>query len=234
VNSYLVNLNELSKKDTIDSEGKIKGLITDERLYINTKGINQYAINSYHRFIITTNKEDPIKTEKDDRRNLIIRCSDEKIGDKEYFEKLHKYIDDINVIRTCYDYFKSIPDMDKFNIIPIPKTEYQNNLKELYKTPIESWLEDFTIKNIDKNIIEMLGKDTFMDFEEWKINNNITYETTPKKLGVALINMDTNKGITKGRHTNKGETKYFNISILKKNFNIGCLINLDDEREQKK
>jgi len=41
---FLVNLNELSKKDTIESEGKIKGLITDHTLAINQKGIPQYKI----------------------------------------------------------------------------------------------------------------------------------------------------------------------------------------------
>jgi hypothetical protein len=34
----------------------------------------------------------------DDRRNLIIRSSDEKCGDKEYFQKLHEMIEDVNVV----------------------------------------------------------------------------------------------------------------------------------------
>ena len=76
-NCFLVNLNELSKKDTMDAEGKIKGLITDNTLAINQKGIPQYKIKSYHRFITTTNKEEPVNTTNGDRRNLIIRSSDE-------------------------------------------------------------------------------------------------------------------------------------------------------------
>jgi len=103
-NTFFVNLNELSKKDTLEAEGKFKALITDPTLNINNKGINQISIQSYHRFIITTNKEDPIKTTNDDRRNLIIRCSDEKRGE-EYFNKINEYLDDINVIRSCYDFF---------------------------------------------------------------------------------------------------------------------------------
>ena len=84
--SFLVNLNELSKKDTLEAEGQIKGLITDPILTINKKGIDQIQIKSYHRFIITTNKEDPIVTSKDDRSNLIIRSSDELCGNKAYFK----------------------------------------------------------------------------------------------------------------------------------------------------
>jgi len=230
-NAFLVNLNELSKKDTIEAEGRIKGLITDPTLTINSKGVNQYNINSYHRFITTTNNPDPSKTSEDDRRNLIIRSSDEKIGDKEYFNKLNAYMDDVNVIRTCYDYFKSIPDLDKFGSLSIPKTEYQNNLKELARTPVEQWLEHFTRENINEEQVEMVGKETFDEFEMWRRENNINYDTSTSKLGVALSNLQTNGGITKGRHTKKGDTKYFNIKILKAYFNIGLMIEIDEDTD---
>jgi hypothetical protein len=146
VNTFLVNLNELSKKDTIASEGLIKTLITEPKITINTKGVGQYEINSYHRFIITTNKSEPIKTTNDDRRKLIIRSSDEKCGNKIYFNELYSLISDVNVVKTCYEYFKSIPNMDKFNLIPIPSTNYQSDLKELSKSPIEQWLNSLVLK----------------------------------------------------------------------------------------
>ena len=37
-----------------------------------------FEIKSHHRFMITPNNEALLKTTKDDRRNFIIRCSDEK------------------------------------------------------------------------------------------------------------------------------------------------------------
>jgi hypothetical protein len=39
---------------------------------------------------------------------------------------------------SCYEYFKSMEEVENFNRLPIPKTEYQNNLKELSVSPIES------------------------------------------------------------------------------------------------
>ena len=56
--SFFVNLNELSKKETTDSMSAIKALITDTRMTINNKGCPQYEIQSYHRFLITTNNEE--------------------------------------------------------------------------------------------------------------------------------------------------------------------------------
>ena len=226
-NCFLVNLNELSKKDTIEAEGKIKGLITDNTLAINQKGIPQYKIKSYHRFITTTNKEEPINSTNGDRRNLIIRSSDEKKGDYLYFEMIHKYLEDNDVIRTCYDYFKGIEGMDKFKDISIPQTEYQTNLKELSKSPIEQWLDSFTREHSNDitECIELLGTDIYELFKLWCNKNGITYDVNALKLGVRLTNMNIH-GISKGKHTNKGHTKILNITELKKTFKIGCLIDI--------
>jgi putative DNA primase/helicase len=226
-NCFLVNLNELSKKDTMEAEGKIKGLITDNTLAINQKGIPQYKIKSYHRFITTTNKEEPINSTNGDRRNLIIRSSDEKKGDYIYFETMHKFLEDIDVIRTCYDYFKGIDGMDKFKDIPIPITEYQTNLKELSKSPIELWLESFIRDHMNdsKECIELLGTEIYDLFKHWCSENGIKYEIDSRKLGVRLTNMKIH-GVYKGKHTKKGETKMFNITELKKTLKIGCLIDL--------
>ena len=204
--SFLVNLNEMSKKEMGDCEGRFKALATDPTITINNKGVNQFKIQSYQRFIITTNKEDPIKTTDDDRRTVIIRSSDEKIGDKEYFNKINEYLDDVNVIRTCYDYFKSISGMKNFSSIPKPQTEYQNNLKQLYRSPIEMWLEDFTRRYslLNKEKVERLGAETFADFEDWRRCNNLAFDTDTRKLGVTLSNIQIVGGIEKGRHTKKG------------------------------
>ena len=221
-NCFLVNLNELSKKDTIEAEGKIKGLITDNTLAINQKGIPQYKIKSYHRFITTTNKEEPINSSNGDRRNLIIRASDEKKGDFQYFENIYKYLDNINVLRTCFDYFKNIKGMDNFKDISIPQTEYQTNLKELSKSPIEQWLESFTREHSTDSFIELLGFEMYDLFKLWCSLNGIKYEINSVKLGVRLTNMNI-KGISKGKHTKMGTYKLFNINELKIYFNIGVL-----------
>jgi hypothetical protein len=224
-NAFFINLNELSKKDTIEAEGMIKSLITDGSLTINKKGVDQFDIKSYHRFLITTNSDDPVKTSKDDRRNLIIRSSDEKIGDKAYFKKLHDILDDVNVIRTCYEYFKNIPNLDEFNKMPIPETEYQNNLKLLDRTPPEQFLIDFCSAN--SGIIELLNKDLYTQFADWTTENNIEYNTTPLKFGVKLSNLKID-GIEKGKHTKKGDTKLLDVDKLKKHFNIDQDVFIDE------
>ena len=117
--------------------------------------------------------------------------------------------------------------MDKFKDIPIPVTEYQTNLKELSKSPIEQWLESFTREHMNdsKECIELLGTEIYELFKHWSNSNGVKYDINAVKLGVKLINMKIN-GVSKGRHTMKGDTKLFNISELKNTFSLGCLINV--------
>ena len=141
VNSYLVNLNELSKKSTNDAMGVIKGLITDKAMTINTKGVPQYDIISYHRFIITTNNEDPMPTKKDDRRFWIVRSSDELIGNKEYFNDLQEILKDENVIKSLFDYFNTLEGAEEFGKLQHPVTEYQQNIQDANMSIPERWFK---------------------------------------------------------------------------------------------
>jgi hypothetical protein len=218
-NSFLVNLNELSKKDTINCDGRIKALITDPMLTINDKGVSKYEIKSYHRFIITTNNEDPIKTSDDDRRKIIIRSSDEKCKNKHYFDNIYESLKDVNVIKTCYEYFNSIPDMDKFNLLLLPTTSYHTHLKELSKSPIDQWLYDFVVNNGDLEEVKETSGNIYNSFLEWCRNNNIDYKVSNIEFSVRLKQTKV-KGIMKGPNTKRGKTLIFDIKELKTFLNI--------------
>ena len=221
-NTFLIILNELSKKETLEAEGYIKGLITDPKLTINNKGSNQFDITSYHRFIVCTNKEEPFNTNKDDRRKWFVRCSDELIGNKEYFNKYYEYLNDINIVKTMFEYFKNIPDTENFNKIPLPVTEYHQGLMEYAKCPIERWLEDFTYKNQDEDFIELKTESVLEKFNKWCSENGIEYKLDSLKLCVRMSRLKIN-GIEK-KKTNKFNATTFDINKMKAHFKIDCLL----------
>ena len=153
--SFLVNLDELEPKELKIVEGKMKEGITEATLVINQKYQPEFTINSFHRYIMTTNKEEMVlnnmPTSKDDRRKFIIRCSDELIADPEkpdykdkkiYFDKFYAMLDDVNSVKTFYEYLKSIPNMKNFNKLKLPNTEFhqevKNNIKDEYE--MDSWV----------------------------------------------------------------------------------------------
>lgn len=217
--SFFVNLNELSKKETSGAQGIIKGLITDPTMIINNKGVNQFSVASYHRFFITTNKDEPIHTTKGDRRNLIIRSSDCKKGDTAYFDQMHKYLASTNVIKTCYQYFKNIPNLDKFHKIPLPSTECQEDLKELSISPLEKWVESVVCNNMFETELYLSSSESYELFKTWAKSSGVMddsgtkYNISNVQFGVRLFNLKLN-GIDKKR-TKYGMGHLFNINKLK-------------------
>jgi hypothetical protein len=222
--TFLINLDELSRKESMECEGQIKGLITNPRMTINEKGIKQYAIKSFHRFIATTNNEDPIKTSKDDRRNLIVSSSNELIGNKIYFDVWYDdLLKDVNAIKTIYEYFKNIPGMKDFGKIPMAQTEYQNDMKDASVSPIESWIKSFILDNYYEISVEKHGKDLFDLFIAWCKKCKLEYNLTLQAFGVRIKRLNIS-GIEKGKHTNKGETKIFKIVELRNHFDLNDIV----------
>lgn len=193
VDCYFVSLNEIGKKQVMEAENELKALQTDECLTINEKGKAQFEISSYHRFFITTNNFDPLKTSEDDRRNVFIRSSDELIGSFDYFSRWNdEIIPDVNCIKTFYEYFKALPDLDKFHKIPVPNTEHQQDLKQLAICKPEMWLKHYiqqTITTPRDEPKKMPSWEIFNEFNAWKESQKIQYDTTALKLIIAIKNL---------------------------------------------
>ena len=66
----------------------------------------------------------------------------------------------------------------------------------------------------------MTGKECFELFTIWKAENGILkYDATTQKLGVSISYLNL-KGIQKGKHTRNGDTKIYNIPLLREHFGI--------------
>jgi len=236
--AYFVVLDELSKSVTMKANEVIKNLITDTTMHINNKGISCYEIQSFHRYMSMTNKSDAgILTTKGDRRKLIIRSSDELIGNEDYFNKFYAYLENENALRTFYDYLKNMKDI-KVKLNQPPVTEYQEILKELSTNPIELWIDSHALyieNNYRKeghvlqkddaysldaagNIIwSVLPKTQYDSFVKWRDSCGFNYETNTTKLGVN-IKLLNSPFITKGKRSSGGSSTYrdFNLTLIAK------------------
>jgi hypothetical protein len=224
-NCYFVNLNEIGKKQVMEAEEELKALQTDESLTINDKGKSPFEICSYHRFFITTNHMAPLNPEGDDRRNIFIRASDELIGNFEYFSNWNDVIlKDVNCIKTFYEYFKSLPDLDNFHKMPVPNTEHQQDLKQLAITKPEMWLKYYTYKKtagatvIPTEPQKLCSMELFRDFNDWKENQKIQFDTSPLKLVIAIKNLRIDGIDTKKEKM--GNSTLFDMDKLVKYFNL--------------
>lgn len=220
--AFFVNCNELEFKAQQEAESKIKTLITDTKgLRINEKGVKSFALDSFHRFMFSSNKQVPVKTHLNDRRHKIIRSSDEKCNDKLYFEKMYSYIGDERVLLLMYDYFRNLKDLDKFHTEKIVQNEYQKVLAESFtKTVPQLFMEQFTTDFYDECWVERSGEDLLQMFNSFKSKNGFTFECDITKLmrNIQLLNLP--EGCLIKRHTKKGNFSNFNIGLLKQHFKL--------------
>lgn len=222
--AFLVNINEFEYIDAKKGEGQFKGLITDPTITINPKGQKPIKVKSHHHFIGTTNKENPIPLENGDRRFVIAKSSNEKCKDSVYFTGLYKLLENNDTVRTAYDYFKNY-DITEFDHTVFPESECRKDLLELNLTAPELWIRHFAVQKHNEDIVELLGKEVLNLFTLFCDQNKYKYDTNTSKLAGKIKNMNID-GITTGRHTADGNTKYYDINKIKEQLGLGCVVDL--------
>lgn len=112
----LINMDETSGKDTFKFYDRLKNMITSDTFVYEEKGKDAIPMKNCNRFICTTNNDLPVKIEGDDRRFVVFECSNEKVGDKVYFDSLMKYMDDPCNLKAVIKYLRGI-DLSNVNWI---------------------------------------------------------------------------------------------------------------------
>ena len=97
-NVISVTVDEMStlKGDYHSTADKMKNIVTDKKIRIETKGVDPRRIANYQRFRHFTNNHFAQKIEKHDRRIAVFECGDlyvKKDGDDESVEKSTEYFD---------------------------------------------------------------------------------------------------------------------------------------------
>lgn len=231
---FLVNINEAKRKDTTDGMGQFYSLITDKKVTINEKGLPQYDVTSYHRFIITTNNPDPINISASNRRFWMTRCSDRRCKDTEYFKKMASYANDPLAMKSLYEYFKNHEgygegfSIENFNSNPMPTSEFQRNIQHAnLPVPIQ-WLIHFAETKPELNDVTMRSSTVYNEFKLWHETSGLEFKINRIKFSLALVN-DTNGMVTKGPKTMHGNTQIFHLQLVREKFGIESdyLANID-------
>jgi len=236
LNSYLVCLDEISKKEMAGCEGKIKGLITEPTIRINDKGKSRFEVESYHKFIAFSNPDaygnEPMNTTDGDRRKWFVQCSDELVKNKPYFDKFYKTLDDVDSMKTVFEYFNTLADAKSVLSLALPVTEYNQNLKDMAVPPLMLFMTDFMTTNTSTTITtaELFGR-----LKEWSSKTHIRYECNSLQFACRLANL---KIAGMGKSGDIGDLRLkgwtFDIQKCKEALGIiqGCLIKLEEEEEE--
>jgi hypothetical protein len=202
--SVLVVFNEANRSNFFNQNDKKKALITDEVLTINDKGKSSYQINSNHRFITFTNNPDP--SMKNKRRDIFIRCSDSKIGDRDYFIEGFKYAKSLKTAKKIYDYLITLkgvaPTIGEFDIPT--NSIYDNIIKEEQRNIVLQYLEYYCLSyEYDESNIG--ANDLYTLFLEFLKDRHIKFEMTKPAFSMKITFYDF-KHI---RKCGQGNTKWY-------------------------
>jgi hypothetical protein len=221
--AYLVVLNEVDTHNCKNASGRIKDMTTEETITINPKGTNQFPIHSYHRFLGSSNKSQTTDTSKDDRRNVFVSTSNEKVGDRAYFTRIRAALDAPNGLRSVYWYLKN-RDISQWERQDIPRTEHHNMLIETSQDPLVQFLKDFTNDHLASPNKDITATDLLQRLIEWNKTSNFEYlnkfsvQNLSRKLFDGLLNLPTDS-ITKVRG-NAARLWRFDIRSLKAHFEL--------------
>jgi len=125
-----------------DAQGAsvLKGLVTEDYLVVEQKGIDPVPVRNRLKIIMASNSDWVIPASGDERRFFVLEVSDEKQGDHAYWRELNKHIADGGA-EAFLDYLLKV-DLSAFNVRDVPQTAGLAKQKLQSFNALESFLFD--------------------------------------------------------------------------------------------
>jgi hypothetical protein len=229
-NKYLILLEELSEKQTIEYDGIIKDLITGGRLTINTKGVKQYKMDSYLKMIALSNNI-TCKTISGDRRNVLINSSSEFIGNSEYFKKLREYQADKRIQMLFYERLLQLPNLSSFRSQPIPVTEYQRTIQNANREDYDLFIEDWISNNTGTEPIFKKSKQLYDEYVKWVKENDAAMKPSSHKKFIRNLLLHLDRFIKISIKTKECNMVILDIPNIMIKYGISLRVGCDDTEE---
>ncbi len=138
--AFIVWLDEAFFAGNRGATDSLKSLVTEPVININEKYQPARQTQSFHRFFGASNAEHYKDTDHDDRRDFVLRVSEDRKGDFDYWSALYREIDNGGVEALVKILLAK--DLSKFNVRNKPNTDEltQQKLKSL--EPTAQWWYD--------------------------------------------------------------------------------------------
>ena len=133
--AYIVFLDEALFVGDRNSSDALKSLVTEPTISINEKHQPTRQIKSYHRFFSATNADHFKATDRDDRRDFVLRVSEHRKSDHTFWDALNAEIEHGGVEAFTHELLAI--DLTGFNVRAKPNTKEltEQKLQSLDKFP---------------------------------------------------------------------------------------------------
>ena len=122
-------VNEAKGKDNYENSETLKARITTDRLIVNPKGIQEFKIDNFCDYIMTTNNANAVNLHDKSRRYLYVETTSYYSRNSEFFNGFsNDIVDNPKALRVIYEYLK------KFDIRSVvPTGNFQNHIQKKFK-----------------------------------------------------------------------------------------------------
>lgn len=124
-----------------EGEGVLKGLITESDIMIERKGIDPIQQPNFLKIMMATNKDWAVPATRDERRYCVLDISDEKRGDRDYFNALHIDINNKDV-QSAFLYDMLNRDISEYHSGNIPESKGLQDQRMHSLSSAGKWLLD--------------------------------------------------------------------------------------------
>ena len=200
VGNVLVQLDEV--KALHSHSDVLKDLITGPTITYEEKYAKGITIDNYANLLFTTNNENALSVQTDDRRHVLFRCSDKYKGDEVYFNTLLAHLKKQDTARAVYQY---LLDRD-LSAYPTdfqcsrPKTEYFAESQRSSLPPMKLFMSAIANSQLEGIVNSSELYQRYRDFHKTNGHNEkflCTHQTFSKE----FIRLD---GVTKETRNNQG------------------------------
>jgi hypothetical protein len=129
-----------SEKNFYKNSENLKSWITEENQTRREMHAEADSDRSCTRFVICTNRETAFRFENSERRMFVLSVSDKMVGNRPYFTRLGRAVNNASVLDELARFFTAI-DIAEFNPFDVPGSEKKRELIEAEKPPVISFFE---------------------------------------------------------------------------------------------
>lgn len=204
-----ININETNRFEMNSFIDKLKSTITSPTVSIEGKGKKTYEEDNKRHLIMTVNNDNPVPITEGSRRFWYVDCSEELIGNTEYFNDLYAFCGKKANQRAFYQYLMETPVQRKLTVKDIPITDDMRTMYEVNRDPIDEYAESF--------VGEQTPQDNYDSYKEFMRISGLKYEISKKSFEMKFNKRMEKYGITKKRieiERNVKITKYVKQCLL--------------------
>ena len=108
-------------------EGVLKALVTEKTVRVEPKGQNTFSVPNRLKIVMASNAEWCVPVSSEERRYFVCDVSNAKLGDRDYFNRLHAAIEDGEAEAMLHDLMQM--DLSSFSHRDVPHTDGLNRQK---------------------------------------------------------------------------------------------------------